>query len=98
LPFRAFDITLGQTKRGPRRGAPTIGDNVYIGPGARIIGAVVVGNNVAVGANCVVTEDVPDNAVVVGVPARVVSSEGSSGYVNRTDYEDALGAAASSSP
>lgn len=41
-------------------GAPTIGDNVYIGPGAKIFGAIHIGNNVRIGANCVVLEDVPD--------------------------------------
>jgi hypothetical protein len=45
-----------------------------------------VGNNVAIGANCVVTDDVPDHAVVVGIPGKVISFAGSAGYVNRTDY------------
>jgi len=48
-----------------------------------------VGNNVAIGANCVVLEDVPDNAVVVGVPGRIVSYNGSQDYVNKTDYDKA---------
>lgn len=47
------------------KGAPVIGDNVYIGAGAKIIGKVTVGNNVRIGANCVVTKDVPDNTTVV---------------------------------
>jgi len=80
-------ITIAQTNRGKRKGVPVIGDNVYIGPGAKIIGRITVGNNVAIGANCVVTRDVPDNAVVVGIPARIISYAGSEGYVNRTDYE-----------
>ncbi|MGB9688650.1 serine O-acetyltransferase [Thermogutta sp.] len=80
-------VTLGQVNRGPRKGCPIIGDNVYIGPGAKIIGAVRVGNNVAIGANCVVTKDVPDNAVVVGVPGKIISFRGSQGYVNRTEYD-----------
>ena len=50
-------------------GAPTIGDNVYIGAGANIIGNVKVGNNVRIGAGCTVTRDVPDNCTVVqGAP------------------------------
>lgn len=76
-------VTLGQANRGEHKGVPTIGDNVYISPGAKIIGAVKVGNNVAIGANAVVTHDVPDNACVAGVPARIISMDGSEGYVNR---------------
>jgi serine O-acetyltransferase len=79
-------VTVGQVNRGARRGSPRIGDNVYLGPGAKVIGSVTVGSNVAVGANAVVTKDVPDNAVVGGVPAVVLSHEGSVGYVNRTEY------------
>jgi len=84
-------VTIGQANRGRRKGTPVIGRNVYIGPGAKIVGAVHVGDHVAIGANCVVTDDVPDHAVVVGVPGRVISFEGSVGYVNRTDYPDRQG-------
>ena len=83
----SHQVTIGVTRRGDRAGAPTIGDNVYIGPGAKIIGNVKIGNHAAIGANCVVTKDVPDHAVVVGVPGRIVSYRGSEGYVNLTDYE-----------
>ncbi len=79
-------VTLGQANRGKNKGWPVIGDNVYIGPGAKIVGKVKVGNNVAIGANCVVTRDAPDNAVVVGIPGEVISYKGSQDYVNRTDY------------
>ena len=82
-------VTIGQSYRGKRQGNPVIGDNVFIGPGAKVIGGIRVGNNVAIGANCVVIEDVPDNAVVAGVPGRVVSYNGSRGYVNKTDYDAA---------
>jgi serine O-acetyltransferase len=67
-------------------GYPIIGDNVYIGPGAKLVGRVHIGRNVAIGANCVVTCDVPDNAVIVGVPGRIVSYNGASGYVENTNY------------
>ena len=80
-------VTIGVSSRGDRMGAPTIGDNVYIGPGAKIFGAITIGNNVAIGANAVVTHDVPDNAVVAGVPARVISMRGSEGYIVNTDYD-----------
>ena len=54
------------------RGAPVIGDNVYIGAGAKIIGGVTVGDNARIGANCVVTFDVPANATVVQEAPRVI--------------------------
>lgn len=84
------DVTIGVTCRGKRQGAPVIGDNVYIGPGAKVIGRIRVGNNVAIGANSLVCRDVPDNAVVVGVPARIISMHGAAGYVNNTDYDVVL--------
>ena len=80
-------VTIGRSNRGRRVGVPTIGDNVYLGPGAKIVGGITIGDNVAVGANCVVVDDVPANAVVAGVPGRVVSeTRGAEGYVNNTDY------------
>jgi len=51
---------------------PTLMDNVVVGSGAQILGPVVVGKNAKVGANAVVTKDVPENAVMVGIPARSV--------------------------
>lgn len=76
-------VTVGQTNRGNRLGVPTIGDNVYIGPGAKIIGNIKIGDNVAIGANAVVTKDLPDNAVAVGIPAKIISYKGSAEYISR---------------
>lgn len=53
-------------------GLPTIGDDVHVGAGAKILGKISIGDNVIVGANAVVTKDVPSNCVVGGVPARVL--------------------------
>lgn len=50
----------------------TIGDNCYIGLGAKIFGEVSIGNNVTIGANAVVTKDIPDNAIVGGIPAKII--------------------------
>jgi len=61
-------VTIGISKDK----VPLIGDNVYIAAGAKIIGGITVGNNVSIGANCVVTKDIPDNVVVVGVPGHIV--------------------------
>ena len=65
------DVTIGEY-----RGAPIIGDFVFIGPGAKLIGDIHVGDNAIIGANSVVTRDVPGNAVVVGVPGRIISNKG----------------------
>ncbi len=51
---------------------PTIGNDVYISAGVRIIGNITVGNNVIIGANAVVNKDVPDNCIVAGVPAKMI--------------------------
>lgn len=81
-------VTLGNANRGRNKGSPIVGDNVYFGPGAKVVGAVRIGNYAAIGANCVVTHDVPDHGVVIGVPGRVISTAGSDGYINRTDYDE----------
>lgn len=61
-------VTLGQN-----HGLfPKIGDNVIVYAGAKIIGGVTVGNNAVIGANSVVTKDVPDNAIVGGIPAKII--------------------------
>lgn len=65
-------VTLGQNKNK----FPTIGNNVIIYAGAKIIGGINIGNNVIIGANAVVTKDVPDNAIVAGIPARVIKYRG----------------------
>jgi serine O-acetyltransferase len=83
-------VTLGKANRGKNKGYPMLGDNIYIGPGAKIVGSVKIGNNVAIGANCVVTKNISDNSVVVGIPGKVISLEGSKGYINRTDYENTI--------
>ena len=53
---------------------PTLMDNVVVGSGAQILGPVVVGKNSKIGANAVVTKDVPENAVMVGIPAKNVGT------------------------
>lgn len=74
-------VTIGMMSRGKRKGYPEIGDRVYIGPGAKVLGRVTVGNDAAIAANCVVIDDVPAGGVVVGIPGRVVSLEGAGEYI-----------------
>jgi len=65
-------VTVGWDYQGDRR--PIIGDNVFIGAGAKILGAVTVGDGARIGANAVVVRDVPAGATAVGVPARIVAA------------------------
>ena len=69
-------VTIGSNTLygNPHFGSPTIGDNVLIGAGAKIIGKIKVGNNVRIGANAVVARDVPDNCVVVS-DGRVIQKQ-----------------------
>jgi serine O-acetyltransferase len=66
-------VTIGYKDKNSR---PKIGNNVTITAGAKVIGGITIGNNVAVGANAVIVKNVPDNCVVVGVPAYIVKRDG----------------------
>jgi serine O-acetyltransferase len=77
----SHEVTIGVGGRREDRGVPTLGDRVYVGPGAKIFGAVRVGDDAAIGANAVVNRDVAPHTVAAGVPARTVSIEGSAGLV-----------------
>ena len=65
-------VTLGGTGKETGKRHPTIGDNVMISAGAKVLGSITVGNNSKIGAGSVVIEDVPENCTVVGVPGRIV--------------------------
>jgi len=69
-------VTLGGTGKDTGKRHPTIGNNVVIGAGAKILGNIRIGNNVKIGANSVVIKDVPDDSTVVGVPGIVVRQKG----------------------
>jgi serine acetyltransferase len=71
-------VTIGSNllKNHPRNGSPKIGNNVYIGAGAKIIGNVIIGDNCRIGANCVVVKDMPANTTAVAASTRFIQSEG----------------------
>ncbi len=66
-------VTIGYKDK---NGRPKIGNNVCITAGAKVLGAITIGDNVTVGANAVVVKNVPDNCVVVGVPAYIIKRDG----------------------
>lgn len=65
-------VTLGGTGKEHGKRHPTVGSNVMIGAGAKVLGSVTIGDNCKIGAGSVVLEDVPSNSTVVGVPGRIV--------------------------
>jgi serine O-acetyltransferase len=69
-------VTLGGTSLSHGKRHPTLGRNVTVGVDASVLGAIVLGDNAKVGGGSVVVKDVPANATVVGVPARVVAQDG----------------------
>lgn len=79
----AQGVTIGQQNRGKNQGFPKIGNDVWIGPNAVIVGGITIGNNVLIAPNAYVNFDVPDNSVVVGNPASITSNEqATEGYIN----------------
>ena len=78
-------VTIGEGGRGKERGTPIIGNKVYIAPGAKIFGKIKIGSNVAIGANAVVNKTISDNAVVGGIPARILSFNSSSDFISIND-------------
>ena len=69
-------VTLGGTGKETGKRHPTLGENVVIGGGAKVLGNIQIGNNVRIGAGSVVLRDVPSNCTVVGIPGRVVYRSG----------------------
>jgi len=69
-------VTVGGTGTQREKRHPTLGDNVVVGAGAKILGSIRIGNNVKVGGGSVVVHPVPDNCTVVGVPAEIVRKDG----------------------
>jgi len=80
----AIGVTIGQTNRGRRQGVPTVGDRVWIGTNAVLVGRITIGEGALIGPGAFVNFDVPMNGVVIGNPGRIVSEEGTAGYIENT--------------
>jgi len=79
-------VTIGFETRFSEGDPPTIGNNVYIGPGARIFGSITIADNIAIGAGSVVNKSFTEEGITIaGVPAKKVSERGSSGIIKATE-------------
>lgn len=67
-------VTLGGVSIEQKKRHPTLGDHIIVGAGAKVLGPITIGNHVKIGANSVVTKNIPDNSTVVGVPGRIVNN------------------------
>lgn len=77
-------VTIGQENRGKRKGAPTIGDEVWIGVNATIVGNITIGNDVLIAPNTYVNSDIPSHSIVYGNPCLIKYRENATlGYINR---------------
>jgi serine O-acetyltransferase len=80
-------VTLGGTGKETGKRHPTIGNNVLIGTGAKVLGPITVGSNSRIASNSVVLKDIPENSTAVGIPARVVRLAGEKiDYVREVDH------------
>ncbi|MBK9223690.1 MAG: serine acetyltransferase [Flavobacterium sp.] len=77
-------VTIGNVNRGKNIGCPKIGNRVWIGANAVVVGGISIGNDVLIAPLTFVNFDIPDNAVVAGNPAKIISYKGSEGYINYT--------------
>ncbi len=68
-------VTLGGTGKEAVKRHPTIGNNVLIGCGSKILGNITIGNNVKIGSNSVVLKDIPDNSTAVGIPCKIINKK-----------------------
>jgi serine O-acetyltransferase len=80
----AQGVTIGAASRGARRGAPTLGNRVWVGANAIIVGKVTIGDEALIGPGAYVNFDVPEKSIVIGNPGQIVSTSGSAGYINNT--------------
>lgn len=75
-------VTIGQTNRGIRKGAPVLGNKVWVGTNSVIVGGINIGDNVLVAPNAFVNHDVPSNSIVIGNPAQIIYKENATeGYI-----------------
>lgn len=78
----AQGVTIGRINKGPRKGAPKIGNRVWIGPNAVLSGNITIGDNVLIAPLSFVNMDVPANCMAIGNPAQIIEGKTSEDYIN----------------
>jgi serine O-acetyltransferase len=86
-------VTLGGTGNEKGKRHPTLGNHVVVGTGAKVLGNILIGNDVKIGAGSVVVRPVPDNSTVVGIPGRIVRTRGENGVLEHGKLPDPEGQA-----
>lgn len=77
-------VNIGKAYAHGKDGAPVIGDSCYFGPGVKIFGPIIIGDNVAIGANAVVNSSVAEgNCTIAGIPAKIISRNTSANYISK---------------
>lgn len=77
------NVTIGQENRGKRKGAPTIGDNVWFGANSVVVGKITIGDDVLIAPGAYVNFDVPSHSIVLGNPGKIISKENATeSYIN----------------
>ena len=82
-------VTIGQENRGKRKGVPIIGDKVWIGVNATVVGKIAIGDDVLIAPNSYVNFDVPSHSIVIGNPGTIVFRKNATeGYINNLYYKE----------
>jgi serine O-acetyltransferase len=81
----ATGVTIGASRRGLKKGAPVLGDYVWIGTNAIIVGGITIGSDVLIAPGAYVNFDVPDHSIVLGNPGKIIPRENATeGHINNT--------------
>lgn len=82
----AKGVTIGQENRGDRKGVPTIGNCVWIGVNATVVGSISVGDDVLIAPNSYVNCDIPSHSIVIGNPCRIIAKDhATEAYINNIE-------------
>lgn len=79
-------VTIGEIKTGKNKGVPIIGNNVYCAPGSKVVGGIILEDNITIAANSVVTKSFTSDSIIAGIPGIKISDKGAKDYVINPYY------------